>query len=1329
MQKFGFVILFALAFSIPDSFSQVLKPKSPVFPTPLPAKVSAPPATKNLTGLLNTPAISRIYWKSPQELGMPRGESRKVLNFEGASYSSDFLPIFFKRIPLSATANTAVAALLNPVYEALDQVSAALVSKKMLKTTILPKVVVTLERRIPSAEVSFVPLRINPYTGGIERLVSFELKVVGDKNFQKEKIVRRTSAPSSVLSSGTWYRIGVPSSGIYKMNYSFLKSLGLDMSSINKQRIQLYGNGGAMLPFQNAVFRYDDLVQDAIYVSGSSGQTKLDSADYILFYGDGPNKWTYSPSNPAGSNKFIHTLNKFSDTTFYFLTVDATTPSRRIASQPSSSLTPNLQVSAFDDYAYVENDAVNLIQSGREWYGEQFDAINTYSYPFSFPNIDTAHITVQTELVARADGDSTLFRLACQGKSVNFGTPPVNFAMYWTDYASKGTGTISMKSTTSAFNVTVTKQSPAPNLGWMNYVEVNARRQLIMSGNQMMFRDAASVGVGNTSRFTLSSATPRLRVWEVTDITNVRAQETVFAAGFNTSTFAVPTDSLRQFIAFDTTALSSFPIPVSFGMVPNQNLHGTGQVDFVIVSHPLFLQEARRLADLHSRNDNLSSVVVTPQEIYNEFSSGKQDVTAIRDFVKMIYDRSSGPADMPKYLLLFGDGSYDPKHRLPGNTNFVIAFENSDALNYSDSYVSDEFFGLLDYNEGGWDSSSDNGALDIGIGRFPVRTVQSAKDMVDKVEKYVSLGSPPAQTGCTVQGCTVMRDWRNTICFVADDGDVAQHLLQAEQLSYMVDTAVGAYHVDKIYLDAFQEEHTPFGGRYPDVEAAITRRVEKGALIFNYTGHGGTAGLSHKQVVTNTMINSWDNLCNLPFFVTATCEFAQYDNPSFVSAGEGILLNANGGGIGLLTTVRLVFSTPNFILNQNFYRCVLQPINGKMPRLGDIYRITQVLSGSVINNRNFSLLGDPALRLAYPERQAKTTVFNNTVVTSTSTDTIQGLSRVTVKGYVMDSLGNKWTAFNGSLYPTVYDKPSNLTTLSNDGSNNSPAVTFQLQKNILYKGKSSITSGDFQFSFVVPKDIAFQYGPGKISYYFENGIKDGAGAFTQFQVGGTLLNPPKDVTGPKIRLYLNDSTFQYGANTTADPRLYAILFDSSGMNVVGNGIGHDLVSVLDGNTTSPVLLNDYYTADINSYRSGKINYPYTALAEGMHTLRLKAWDVYDNYSESVTEFVVASSAPLALKHVLNYPNPFTTRTSFFFEDNECCQTLNVEIAIFTVTGKLVKTIETSFNIDGYRSPPIDWDGRDDFGDKIGRGVYVYRLSVRSPSGGTSEKLEKLVILN
>jgi hypothetical protein len=564
------------------------------------------------------------------------------------------------------------------------------------------------------------------------------------------------------------------------------------------------------------------------------------------------------------------------------------------------------------------------------------------------------------------------------------------------------------------------------------------------------------------------------------------------------------------------------------------------------------------------------------------------------------------------------------------------------------------------------------------------------------------------------------------ITFIGDDEDSNIHMSQSDQLAAIVDTTYHAYNIEKIYLDAYQQEQTPGGERYPQVNEAFDKRMEKGCLILNYTGHGGEVGLAHERILEVGQINAWDNKCNMPLFVTATCEFSRFDDPGRVSAGEYVLLNPNGGGIGLLTTVRLVYSTPNFILNRNFYFVAFEPENGEQPHIGDVYRKTKVLSGYSTNNRNFTLLGDPALKLNYPTYNVATTHINNVPV-GANADTIRALSRITIKGMVTDSLGNKINNYNGVLYPTVFDKVTTVTTLQNDPPIS--AFTFKTQRNVIYKGKLNVVNGDFEFTFVVPRDIQFQFGAGRISYFAENGVFDAAGAYENIVVGGSDPNAPADGTGPQVRLFLNDSNFVAGGMTDASPKLFAMIFDSSGVNTVGNGIGHDILAVLDEETDNALVLNDYYQANLNSYQSGTILYPYSKLSEGPHTLSLKVWDVYNNSSTAKTDFVVSSSATLALAHVLNYPNPFTTNTAFYFEHNQACSEFNVTIQVFTVSGKLVKTINEPVHTNGYRSSGITWDGRDDYGDPIGRGTYIYKVFVRSADGQTAEQYEKLVILN
>ncbi len=445
-------------------------------------------------------------------------------------------------------------------------------------------------------------------------------------------------------------------------------------------------------------------------------------------------------------------------------------------------------------------------------------------------------------------------------------------------------------------------------------------------------------------------------------------------------------------------------------------------------------------------------------------------------------------------------------------------------------------------------------------------------------------------------------------------------------------------------------------------------------------------------------------------------------------------MNPKGGAIALFTTVRLVYASFNSDLNASFFRDAFKPINGEMPRLGDIFQSMKSEPGNLnLNSRNFSLLGDPALRLSYPKYNILTDSINNIVVTNISSDTLKALSLVTVTGHIDDN-GIPLTNYNGVLYPTVYNKIQYVTTLANNPPNSnstggSPPYTFPIQKNILYKGKVSITNGYFKYQFIVPKDIAYQYGIGRISYYAENGSQDANGYYNKIIIGGISDSAGTDHMGPEVSLYMNDAKFISGGVTNENPDLFAVLKDDNGVNTVGNGIGHDIIAILDANTEHSIVLNDYYQADLNSYKSGTLRYPYKNLSEGKHTLSLKVWDVYNNSSMATTEFVVSQSGEMALEHVLNYPNPFTTKTQFFFEHNQCCQLLNVQLQIFTISGKMVKNISKYIQAEGYRLDPIEWDGRDDFGDRIARGVYIYRLKVKNSHGASAEKFEKLVILN
>jgi hypothetical protein len=1261
----------------------------------------------------NKPSQRVIEWTGIKSFSVNETDSVKYISFDNATYSGN-LPYFSEKIKLSDYYSRSVE-ITDDIYAECSQEETTLLASVSLKTSVEIFSDVALEKKLPYLCINIFPFRKNNATGKTEKLVSFNLKITKGATVSKLPLQQKnTYATSSVLASGDWFKIAVSQSGIYSLNYQDLVSLGIDVNSIDPRNIRIYGNGGGILPENNFEARHDDLVENPIYVSGESDGV-FDASDYVLFYGDGPVQWQYN----AGSKLFTHQTNYYDNVTTYFLTADLGA-GKRIQQQASSSLPADYTVTKFQDYACHEKDSFNLVTSGKEWYGENLDILTSYSFNFSFPDIDlSSKVKIRTDIAGRYTS-SNLYKFTADGNSYTSTVSGVGIGSY--TFANTKSDTYSFNASGSTIGVSVEKITSGA-IGWLNYIELEATRNLNYSGSQIIFRDTSSVGTGTVSEFVLGNSTSAIKIWDITDPVNPVEQQ--YTLSGNDGVFRILTDTLREFIAFNGT---SYLKPILTGRTENQNLHALDQADFIIVAYPDFVGEANRLASLHETHDGLSSVVVTPSQIYNEFSSGNQDISAIRDFAKMFYDRASSAAELPKYLLLLGDASYDYKNRITDNTNYVPTYESLYATSFSDSYASDDFFGFLDDAEGPYEYF---GLLDIGVGRFPVKSVSEAKYIVDKVAEYMSISNPFATSeGCSNYTLSSSDEWKNIICFVADDEENNSFLVDCDDFATYIDTTFNNYNIDKIYCDAYVQETGAGGQRYPDVNDAINKRVEKGALIINYIGHGGEVGWALERILQIADINSWSNLHSLPLFITATCEFSRYDDPNRTSAGELVLLKSDGGGIALLTTSRLAYAPNNAALVRRFYQNAFIKVNGEYPSMGDLIRLSKnnTGTGNVDSQiRNFVLLGDPALKLAYPENKVLTTKVNQHDTLSVI-DTLKALQKVTIAGIIADEAGLKMNDFNGVVYPTVYDKKTTTYTLGNDPT--SHITPFIIQKSILYKGKVSVTDGDFSFSFVIPKDIAYNYGEGRISYYASNGITDANGYYenSYFIIGGSDTTADLDSEGPEIRLYLNDSNFVSGGMTNENPLLLAFVKDTSGINTVGNGIGHDIVAVLDGNTSNSIVLNDYYEADLNSYQKGTIRYPLEELSDGEHTLSLKVWDIYNNSSEASINFYVSQSAELALDHVLNYPNPFTTHTEFYFEHNQPCCNLDVQIQIFTVTGKLVKTIRENVLTDGFRAEPISWDGLDDFGDPIAKGVYLYKLRIVNSDGSAAEKTEKLVIL-
>lgn len=1304
--------------------------------------------------LAEDPSILKIKWNAPLSF-VQKGKTIKTLSFDGVSYiqEKDFLPVLLLQevcsqgLKLKPTLQVVTTGSLSPAEEA------SISTKYITENFDVIEANAGIARKITYMFCKVVPVRLNKTTGKLEKLISYRLQwqPTGESTtFKNANQHNRTQgyASSSVLSNGnSWYKIGTAENAVYKIDKAMLQTIlnsgitPIDISSINPNNIKIYGNGGEILSEANSDMHYDDLTENAIFVQGATDNS-FDNGDYILFYGQAPNKWKFSPGKNVNM-RYNNNKHYYSDSVFYFLTIDNASPGKRIALQSNAPSPANYTSNTFDDYAVYEKDAVNLVTSGRELYGENFDNTPSYSFNFPFPYLQNDSVWIKTNLLGRSTTTGGTFNIGYPG-----GQYPISFGTTGSDYDSDiGDTAVGYDSfiyngasnANSNINITVTLATSGQT-GWLNYIWVNARRALTMQGSQMTFRDYRNIGANNITQFNLQSSAQNLRIWNVSNQFSITEQQTTFAS--NQYSFTVATDSLRQFIAFDGT---SFKTPAFVHQVPYQNLHSHRNYDYVIVAPKQFTSAANKLATLHAdpKNENLTSIIVSPDEIYNEFSSGVQDITAIRQYVRMLYKESTVP---PQYLLLYGTGSYLQKNRYdPTNTVLVPAFETYNSYSYIGSKTGDDFYGFLDDNEGVVDdngnadyqlsgNASYTNRIDIGVGRLTVKNVNEAEGVANKIQQYYIRSEPTAS--CCDQATQNTPDWRNWVSLIADDanpGAGSSEIVffdQQQDNANTIQAVDGRFNIDKIYEDAYQVETVPGGRRYPDVNAAINDRIAKGALIMGYSGHGGELNLAHEDIIDINQIESWTNINNMPLFFTATCEFSRYDNPAMESAGEDILLNPKGAGIGLFTTTRLAYAFDGSQLGGPFYTAALGFNYHKRPTLGDIMRITKI---SRPNYLHFALLGDPALTLSYPREYVQNVSINAHTYSVTTNDTINALGKYKVVGYISDTLGNKLTSFNGNMYITVFDKPSLLNLLDNSQNitcNGLPcARNFYQQKSVLYKGKASVVNGDFNYTFIVPKDIAYNFGNGKISYYAQSDNSDAAGYNTQVMIGGTSNMPVIDHQGPGINLYMNDNHFVAGGTTNQSPFIYALLSDSSGINTSGNGLGHDITAILDANTPQEVVLNDYYQADLNKYQSGKILYQLKNLSTGNHTINLKVWDVLDNSSTTSTDFVVATDAQMALTHVLNYPNPFTTATKFFIEHNQACDVLNVEVQIYTITGKVVKTILQTVQNQGFRTDGIAWDGRDDFGDKLARGVYIYKVIVKNSEGSHAQKVEKLVILN
>lgn len=1138
-----------------------------------------------------------------------------------------------------------------------------------------------------------IPAIRKDVTGSIEKLESISFRIVPFNPQEENDKTIRTPLSNSVLASGKWVKVGVQKSGIYKISYDDLQKYGFS----NPENISIWGIGGKSLPLMNTQGNIDEIAPIPIQINkGADGI--FNQGDFILFYAQGPEILTHNETY----NVWKWQKHGYTKTIYYFLTTSQ--PQTLIDFADTPIETENYATDAFDQVTTFESNDTNLVKSGREWFGEIFDTKTTYSFNVSTPfPVNNSTYTVWVRVAARSSSTSN-FTLTNNG---TLGSITLNSVIIGDELANVVSVNEKVFSGNAVgqnltFDLTYNKPNSG-SVGFLDFISIQSRHSLSYSNAQLPFQDFQSVGAGRISRFTISNANSTVQVWDITNINNAKRINTSYANG--TITFKQTTDTLKTFIAFEPDKAYSV---VGYSKVDNQNIRGLGFHDYFIVTHPSFKTYAEELAQLHRQRSNLSVAVYTTDEVYNEFSGGNPDVAAIRNMIRYFYKAATSDDDKPKYLLLFGDGSFNNLSNSQDNTNFIPTYQSPRSINRVESFVSDDFFGLLDDNEG-----EATGYIDIGVGRLPVSTPEQAANVVAKIKSYMDNQD--------------IDDWHSKLVFIGDDEDGNVHMHDANTLAKYIETNYPAYHIQKIFFDAYQQEVVSGGQRYPDVTNAINSAVNNGALLVNYTGHGNERWLAHEKVLMLNDVLGWKNAKRLPLFVTATCEFSRFDDYHLTSTGEWILLSPNGGAIALLSTTRLVYSSPNFTLNYSFIQQLFKTdSDGNHFRLGDLVRITKILSGNSYNKRNFTLLGDPALMLKFPTYKIKVSHINERP-TSEPTDTLKALNKVNIKGFIADNLGATVENFTGTVLVTLYDKEREITTLANDGG---APMTFYSRDNIIFKGKATVSQGTFSIDFTVPKDINFSYGYGKISLFATDGMQTALGVHDSIVVGG-IGNPESiDSEGPQIKIYLNDTRFTNGGICNPNPLLLVYLSDASGINTTGTGIGHDLTAKLtypNGNSET-FNLNNFYKANTDDYTQGIATYQLSDLTPGTYALEVKAWDAFNNSNTGTILFRVVSNDKLVLDNFYCVPNPVKDNTHFYFETNANETELDVKLEIFNINGaKVAELVKQTIYTEGYRIGPLEWNGCNYNGEKLAKGIYFARIHVVSVQG-EQVATTKIVIL-
>ncbi len=1089
---------------------------------------------------------------------------------------------------------------------------------------------------------------------------------------------RKPRRKANVTQAGEVYKIQVSEEGLYQVSGSFLTGQGIDIGSIQPSTIKVYNNGGSELPRGLSTHRADSLIENPVLLFGME-DGRFDASDYFLFYGKGVTGWEYDPF----VGRYKHYINHYTGQNTYWFVFNDGSYGQRISTVTLPSYPePGVQaVTTFRDLYFYEQDITNHMKSGIHWGGPLFTApTSTRSFDLQFNDtIISDTLRFHFRFMGAALGlNQFQIRLNEQTfKTVQFsgtsqsGGPRINFS---STSAELSVASLSGSDVLTFMYLGLDVGSKA----YLDWFEVEYGRSLEAHDGKLRFYSPVTEG---RYEYRLSGFGTEPIVLDVTHIEDIRRFELRSDAGNRVFVDSVRADEPRDYISVESSA---FLTPEGMQRDEGSDLRDSDHhADLVIITHSDFYDQALRLQAMREEHDSLSVFVADIQDIYDDFSWGLFDPTAIRDFVKYAYENWSGRI---AYLLLFGDGDYDYRnYQSTLDKNWIPPFEH-DGTTESTSRATDDWYTYV---------SGNDTRMDLAVGRLPVQTPEEARAMVDKIIGY--------------ETDPVRGDWRHLITMVGDDekaqsGDENEvtHTRATEVIAENIIPQL--FNFKKIYLTEYPEEITVEGRRKPAAREDLVEQINQGTLLVNFVGHGNEHLWAHERVFDRqTVLPLLQNQERFPFFYAATCAFGLFDNPEEQSFTED-LINAEGkGAIGVIAATRFCNAAPNEALNKAFMSALFSD-HGPTLRVGDAMRMAKLNTYSTVNNEMYHIFGDPTMRLGVPRYRA--------VITDIEPDTLKALSLISVAGK-LEKNGGDWMDFSGRIDIKAFDSKKVVVYTTQYGTQ----LSYLLPGNAIFRGEAQAENGDFQISFIMPKDIFYGGHTGRITCYYWNEEADGGGYWGDIEIGGS--SDLEDARGPDISLYFEGrEDFVTGGMISGKPKLVAGIVDNkSGINITGE-IGHKIILTLDGEDKTDVT--DYFHYDQGSYLQGKIHYPLSDIESGEHELNLKAWDNANNSSEQSILFRVTPQGKLLIEEVLNYPNPFHSSTHFTFQLN---LDADVTIKVFTVDGRLLRQFDSIMGEPGFNLIP--WDGRDDMGDELANGVYLYKIIARAH--GEEEEMRTEVI--